>query len=113
MILIFGDKADYCINMVIDWLDIFNLEYFLIDNNDTLGIQELNFEKNKFIIKVENEIVDLGCITSVFNWRGVLKLAPNLQNIRGLNMGILNHLYYEKVILKDYLVEYLIEKRGV
>jgi len=40
MILILGDKSDYCLNMVFDWLNYFNCNYFLLSNSFTISIKK-------------------------------------------------------------------------
>jgi len=72
MILILGDKSDYCLNMVLDWLSFFKVEYFLLNSNSSISIKDLRVEDGGFEFYVNNELINLRKVSAVFNWRGHL-----------------------------------------
>jgi hypothetical protein len=71
MILILGDECDVCLNMVLDWLDNFDASYLIIDNSESILIEELNVSESKFVFSLKGQCVDYDDVRVVFNWRGL------------------------------------------
>lgn len=102
MILILGDKSDYCLNMVLDWLDYFESNYVLLSNSSSITIKRIRIENNELEFFVNDRLINLRNISSIFNWRGKInfKVEKYLLSEKKLPVQVREHLNMELISIK-------------
>ncbi|MFZ4931455.1 grasp-with-spasm system ATP-grasp peptide maturase [Chryseobacterium sp. Mn2064] len=107
MILIISDEHDMSTNIVIDWLDSFQINWIRINDTDEC---EMSVVDSKTWIKLTNITVDVDDIQAVWYRRGFISIG----NFEKLGISKFNsYLSHNKGVLHEYLQYKLSKKRQI
>ena len=75
MILIISNFSDVSTHIVVDWIDYYKKDYFIINREDKIEDVNIHFssEKTYVHLTVNNEVIDLSLVYSFWYRRGALK----------------------------------------
>jgi ATP-GRASP peptide maturase of grasp-with-spasm system len=117
MVLIISENNDLFTDTVIEWLYFFSVSDIVrINEDDTIHIKEIDFQKNTIVLNIKNETINLSDIDFFWYRRGSLNHLINEQidfeNVH-LNGQIINFLNYEWLMCRNYIFYWLRKKQSL
>jgi ATP-GRASP peptide maturase of grasp-with-spasm system len=112
MILLFSSNDDYSTNLIIDWLEYYQIEWIRLNESDYLKVKKIHIanDKTEIILVVNDSFeLDFSCIKFVWHRRGGLNIEqPKYHSINNeVYKQISDYLIRENSEIKNFLYQYL------
>lgn len=114
MIVILSEKTDYSTFEVMQWLNNFNIEFVRINSTDQIHLMEIDLNKNTFIVRINEIIIDIFQVSMIWHRRGMFRFSlksttDQISIIQKQEDHVINHYIFESFLLdnKNVIGNYL------
>jgi hypothetical protein len=111
MLLIFSDKIDKTTNVVKNWLELYNMNYFIWYNEDSVRIKKIEINQIDYNIElyINDKVLSLNEIKYVWYRRGGINLYNFYDFIKNEENDTISEFYNSEILCLTRIIQEYID----